>query len=247
MRREKDAKRKAAPTSIALAGDSTPFASRRSALALSFERKAPMQLNYRQRSPAKPFPTPDIPSLSMKSALTALLLIILHCLPDGASAALFDKEIVFTEAEIQTAIDRNAPRQRRVGTLLAVTLREAPKIRLGIPEGRVGIAARMEIALPGNPPIPVEVTGNAGVRYDDQAKAFFLDSPVADSVESVALPREFQAQVRHAVTQVMAVYFRDKPVYVLREDGSAEERAARWLLRRIRIETGKVVATLSPF
>ena len=182
----------------------------------------------------------------MKFALAALLLI-LHCLPDGASAALFDKEIVFTEAEIQTAIDRNAPRQRRVGTLLAVTLREAPKIRLGIPEGRVGIAARMEIALPGNPPIPVEVTGNAGVRYDDQAKAFFLDSPVADSVESVALPREFQAQVRHAVSQVMAAYFRDKPVYVLREDGSAEERAARWLLRRIRIETGKVVATLSPF
>jgi hypothetical protein len=45
----------------------------------------------------------------------------------------------------------------------------------------------------------------------------------------------------------MAAYFREKPVYVLREDGSAEEKAARWLLRRIRIETGKVVATLSPF
>lgn len=183
----------------------------------------------------------------MKSALAALLLIILHCLPHDVSAALFDKEIVFTEAEIQTAIDRNALRQKRVGTMLAVTLREAPKIRLGIPEGRVGIAARMEIALIGNPPFPVDVTGNSGIRYDDQAKAFFLDSPVADSVESIALPREFQAQVRHAVSQVMAAYFRDKPVYVLREDGSAQEIAARWLLRGIRIERGKVVATLSPF
>lgn len=63
----------------------------------------------------------------MKSALAALLLIILHCLPHDVSAALFDKEIVFTEAEIQTAIDRNALRQKRVGTMLAVTLREAPK------------------------------------------------------------------------------------------------------------------------
>jgi len=35
-------------------------------------------------------------------------------------------------------------------------------------------------------------------------------------------------------------------VYVLREDGSAEEIAARWLLRSIRIEPGKVVAILSP-
>ena len=67
------------------------------------------------------------------------------------------KRQVFTEAEIQTAIDRNALRQKRVGTMLAVTLREAPKIRLGIPEGRVGIAARMEIALIGNPPFPVDV------------------------------------------------------------------------------------------
>ena len=183
----------------------------------------------------------------MKSALAALLLIVLHCFPHGASAALFDKEIVFTEAEVQAAIDKNASRQRRAGTMLAVTLLEAPRIRLGTPEGRAGITARMEIALLGNPPIPVEVTGNAGVRYDDQAKAFFLESPVADSVESVALPREFQPQVRRAVTQVMAAYFRDKPVYVLREDGNAEERAARWLLRKIRIETGKVVATLSPF
>ena len=182
----------------------------------------------------------------MKTIL-ALLLIILHCLPGSACGALLDKEVVFTEAEVQTAIDRNAPRQRRAGTMLAVTLSEAPKVRLGIPEGRVGIAARMEIALLGNPPIPVEVTGNAGIRYDDQAKAFFLESPVADSVESVALPREFQPQVRRAVTQVMAAYFRDRPVYVLREDGSTEEVTARWLLRRIRIETGKVVAILAPF
>ena len=106
-------------------------------------------------------------------------------------------------------------RDRRYPGLIAVTLREPPAIRLGDPEGRAGIGAKMDIALLGNPPIPVEVKGNAGIRYDDQAKAFFLDSPVADSVESIALPREFQAQVRHAVSQVMAVYFRDKPVYCL--------------------------------
>lgn len=184
--------------------------------------------------------------MSAKSAL-ATLLLTLSCSTLDASAALFEKEIIFTEAEIQAAIDKNGRLEKRAGSMLAVTLREAPRIRLGTPEGRAGIAARMEITLLGNPPIPVEVTGNAGVRYDDQSKAFFLESPVADSVESVALPREFQPQVRRAVTQVMAAYFREKPVYVLREDGSAEEKAARWLLRRIRIETGKVVATLSPF
>ena len=35
-------------------------------------------------------------------------------------------------------------------------------------------------------------------------------------------------------------------VYVLREDGSLQERTARWLLRSIRIEPGRVAAVLSP-
>ncbi len=119
--------------------------------------------------------------------------------------------------------------------------------RLGIPEGRAGITARMDIAFLGNPPIPVQVQGHAGIRYDDQAKAFFLENPVAEAVESVALRREFEPQVRRAVSQLIAAYFRDRPVYVLRENGSAQESTARWLLRSVRIETGRVVATLSPF
>jgi hypothetical protein len=131
--------------------------------------------------------------------------------------------------------------------LIAVTLREPPAIRLGDPEGRAGIGAKMDIALLGNPPIPVEVKGNAGIRYDDQAKAFYLDSPIADSVESIALPREYEANIRRAVTQLLKAYFRDKPVYVLREDGSLQEATVRRLLKSVRIEPGKVVATLSPF
>ena len=45
---------------------------------------------------------------------------------------------------------------------------------------------------------------------------------------------------------MMASYFRNRPVYVLREDGSLQEQAARWLLRSIRIEPGQVIAVLSP-
>jgi hypothetical protein len=51
---------------------------------------------------------------------------------------------------------------------------------------------------------------------------------------------------RQAITQMMSAYFRSKPVHVLREDGSLQERTARWLLRSIRIEPGRVAAVLSP-
>ena len=114
--------------------------------------------------------------------------------------------------------------------------------------GRLGRQRRPHgVALLGNPPIPVDVVGSAGIRYDDHAKAFFLEKPVADSVRSPALRKEAEPEARRAVTALLSGYFRTKPVYVLREDGNAQELAARWLLRSVRIEPGRVIAILSPF
>lgn len=164
-----------------------------------------------------------------------------------SAAALLDKEISFSEAQIQAAIDKSKPQQLNYGGLLTVSLSAPPKLTLGEPEGRAGIMARVDIALLGNPPIPVDVVGSAGIRYDDHAKAFFLEKPVADSVRSPALRKEAEPEARRAVTALLSGYFRTKPVYVLREDGNAQELAARWLLRSVRIEPGRVIAILSPF
>ena len=105
---------------------------------------------------------------------------------------------------------------------------------------------RSHIALLGQPAVPVDVIATSGLRYDDRSKAFFLDQPVARSLSSAALAREAEPLVLQAVSQLMGSYFRSKPVYVLREDGSEQELAARWLLRSIRIEPGRVAAILSP-
>lgn len=182
----------------------------------------------------------------MKPSLRALLFAIGLSLVGSAGAALFDREVVFLETEIQNSLLKNGPQSQNYGGWMTVSLREAPRVTLGNPEGRVGIAARLYVALLGGNPIPVDVTGTAGVRYDDQHKAFYLENPVADSIESQAIPAEAAPKAKQAINALIASYFRKRPVYVLREDGSAEETAARWLLRSIRIEPGKVVATLSP-
>jgi len=174
--------------------------------------------------------------------VSASMVFSTHC-----DAAFLDKEISFSEAEIQAAIDKSKPQQLNYGGLLTVSLMAPPKLTLGEPEGRAGIVARVDISLLGNPPIQVDVVGSAGIRYDDHAKAFFLEKPVADSVRSPALRKEAEPDARRAVTALLAGYFRTKPVYVLREDGNSQELAARWLLRSIRIEAGRVIAMLSPF
>ncbi|MGA9394263.1 MAG: DUF1439 domain-containing protein [Azonexus sp.] len=176
-----------------------------------------------------------------------IVLIILAVAASCVSADFLDKYISFTEAEIQAALDKSSHVDVRYGSLMTFTLLQTPKITLGNPEERVGVTASMSISLGGGAPVPLDVAGMAGIRYDDKAKAFYLEKPVATSVRSPALSSDEANALRGAATQLIAAYFRSRPVYVLREDGNAQERAARWLLRAIRIEPGKVVATLSPF
>lgn len=163
------------------------------------------------------------------------------------SAGPLEREIYFSEADIQAQVEKSEALQKSYGNgMVVIALLESPKIHLGQPEGRAAVSARMNVSLLGKPAVPVNFEGTAGMRYDDHAKAFFLENPVAHSVQSTALPREAEPMARQAVTQMMTSYFRTRPVYVLREDGSLQEKAARWLLRSIRIEPGRVAATLSP-
>ncbi|PKO88242.1 MAG: hypothetical protein CVU16_14275 [Betaproteobacteria bacterium HGW-Betaproteobacteria-10] len=182
----------------------------------------------------------------LKITRFTLLLVGYLALIGSVSAALFDREVIFTEAEIQKSLLKAGPQAQNYGGWMTVALRDAPTITLGAPADQIGITARLYITLLGSNAIPVDISGTAGVRYDDQSKAFYLENPIAHSIESQAIPREALPDAKRAVNKLIAAYFRKKPVYVLREDGSPEEIAARWLLRSIRIEPGKVVATLSP-
>jgi hypothetical protein len=181
---------------------------------------------------------------SLKTTLGLLALLASNAL---WSAGLLEKEVYFSEADIQTQVEKSGTMQKSYGNgLIVVALIEPPRIHLGDPEGKAAVAARLKVSLLGNPPVPVDVLATSGLRYDDNAKAFFLENPVANSVQSTGIPREAEPMARQAITQMMTAYFRSKPVYVLREDGSLQEKAARWLLRSIRIEPGRVAAVLSP-
>ena len=176
-----------------------------------------------------------------------LFLLTLLCSPMAFSAGFLEREVSFSEAQVQAALDKNGLIEKRYGGVLTVALQEIPRITLGTPAGQATLSVRSEMTLVGQRPLPVDVQATAGIRYDDQSKSFFLENPVVQSVVSRDLPKEAEPAVRRGLTTLLVNYLQRKPVYVLREDGSAEEKAARWLLKSVRIETGKVIATLSPF
>ncbi len=161
-------------------------------------------------------------------------------------AGLLEKEVVFSEADIQAALEKTKPQQLSYGGIVTAVLGEPPRILLDGDDGRARILAALDLEVQGQPPVRVDVAGRAGVRYDDQRKAFYLENPVVDSLQAPALRKEATPAVRLAVSQLVTSYFRSKPVYVLRADGSPQEATARWLLKSVRIEPGRVVAVLSP-
>lgn len=181
--------------------------------------------------------------LIFRAAAAALLALPAMAFPAG----LFEKEVVFSEAEVQAAVDRSGRQQRNYGGLVTVTLAQPPRISLERSDNRAGVTARVDVGIVGYRPVAVDVAGTAGIRFDDAAKAFFLEGATVDSLQAQGLSRDMEPVVRQAVTQLMAGYFRNKPVHVLNPGGSVEERAAHWLLRSVRIERGRVVAVLSPF
>ncbi|MCL2524717.1 MAG: DUF1439 domain-containing protein [Betaproteobacteria bacterium] len=184
------------------------------------------------------------PSRTIRKLLAALALLLAG---NVWSAGLLEQEIQFSEADIQAQIDKNGKVRKSYGKgSIVIALDAPPRIRLGEPEGQATITARLDIALLDQPAVPVDVVSTAGLRYDEPGKAFYLDQPTIRSVHSAALPPEAEPLARQAIGRLLTRYFRDKPIYVLREDGSMQERTARWLLRSIRIEAGRVVAVLSP-
>jgi hypothetical protein len=187
----------------------------------------------------------DEPENFMNIARTLMFLAALTS-SIASGAGLFEREVVFSEADIQSALAKAKPLQLSYGGLVSVALKEPPTVLLDGNDGRARIMTGVDVELQGSKPVRVDVSGRAGVRYDDKSKAFYLENPVVDSVSTPALRKEANPAVREAASQLIAAYFRTKPVYVLREDGSPQEIAARWLLKSVRIEPGRVVAVLSP-
>lgn len=165
----------------------------------------------------------------------------------GVGAGLLDHEVSFSESQVQAAVDRSGLVEKRYGGLMTISLRQPPKITLGVPEGRATISGRLALHSPLlRQEVPVDVVATSGIRYDEVEKAFYLDHPLAESVSSPQLGRDMAPMARQAVDSLLSSHFAKKPVYVLREDATLKEKTARWLLKSVRIEPGRVVAVLTP-
>ncbi len=179
------------------------------------------------------------------SRFLCCLALVFGCCPP--TLAFLEQEVSFSEADVQKELAKRGPQEKRYGELLVASLPEPPAIRLGEPEGRLTVRARVYLSLAGASALPVDLVGTAGLRYDDREKAFYLDQPEAQSVHAPGLDPQWRGLIEQYLNRMLKSYFRKTPAYRLRPDASPQESTARWLLRSVRIEPGRVIAVLAPF
>ena len=77
------------------------------------------------------------------------------------SAGFMEKEVSFSEQEVQAALAKSGNSEKNYGGLVTVALLGAPQITLGTPAGLAGMTARLNIGLLGNVPVAVDIAGTA--------------------------------------------------------------------------------------
>lgn len=84
------------------------------------------------------------------------------------------------------------------------------------------------------------------MTYSEPKKAFFLDTPLIETIDAPFIPKALEAAVMTAITNRLVKRFSTSPIYALRENGPMKERRDWQLLKSIQIRKNEVVATYSP-
>lgn len=176
--------------------------------------------------------------------LIGWLLAIQALLAGCSGANNTDVELVFTEKDVQAAIDRAQKSKPMLNGLLIASLDGSPIVKLGEPPGRIGITAQLALAM-GSKSFSGQVVGSTGLNYDDSKKTFFLDAPQIDTIDAPVLPKNWQSKLQVTASTVLANYMNSVPIYTLPDDGSVPQRTARRFLKSIQIRKGEMVAILS--
>ena len=171
------------------------------------------------------------------------LLVAMSTLFAGCALAIgTEREVIFTAKDIQAAVEKSPKSAKLLDGNVVVALQGLPTFKLGEPPHRVGVSANFTVQAIGARPVPVSFMGSANVVYSVSKKAFFIDAPLVDSIESSLIPKSMEVVVSQAITRHLTNMFSATPVYTLRQTGNIKEQAIAASLKSIEIRKDEVVA-----
>ncbi|MFA9462455.1 DUF1439 domain-containing protein [Thiohalorhabdus sp. Cl-TMA] len=150
-----------------------------------------------------------------------------------------------TEPEIQKKLDEQLPLTKTYLVIIQVTLNN-PEIDLveGSDRVRAGLDVELNIAgYQGSKPLEGTVDVSSGILYRAEKGQFFLSDPVIENLKVQGIPEEYLKKAKKALTEALAEYYKDQPIYTLDPD-DMRQAVARMVLKDVSVENKQLVLTL---
>ena len=175
----------------------------------------------------------------MGSTLTTLTLILATCA--GCATGLLQKEMIFSQAQLQKKVDAVFPVDENKA-LLRVRFSN-PQVILPTAGERIGLALDIRAQLPGGRKARGRLHVDSGLIYDPNRGEIALADPRLDSLDVAGVPKRFESALQAVAEVVAKRYLAQIPVYRLNAD-DYKESLAKLVLKSVSVRDGEVVAVI---
>jgi hypothetical protein len=150
-----------------------------------------------------------------------------------------------SESEIREKLDEKLPLTKSYFLIIHITLKN-PRVLLenGTKRVNAGLDVLLNITIGKNTkPLGGTIDVSGGVRYLAENGEFFLTNPVIENLGVQGIPDKYLLKVNKALTQALAKYYEENPIYTLRAT-DVKKAAARMVLKDVVVENKELVVTL---
>ena len=152
-------------------------------------------------------------------------------------------EIEVTEQQVQQVVASGFPKTKRLMQLTELRL-ENPRIKLDDQQNRLHARLETRLQLQGIPiPVKGHIIASGKLDYHPQENTFFLKEIEVQRIDVKGLPDSVENRLRDGMTLFTREALGAVPVYQLQEK-DLSERAAKMVLKKVRVEQGKMVLTM---
>ena len=167
-----------------------------------------------------------------------LLLVAGVC---ACGSGLLRKEIVFTQADLQSKVEKSFPVKKKK-KLVKVELSN-PDILLAAGSERIGMRLDIAAGLPGMGTVTGSAEADGDLVYRSEEGKIAITNSKLRQLDIGEIPSAYRKTVEAVAASLTRMYLSDVTIYTLNQD-EFKESLAKLILRTIAIEDGRVVVEI---
>ena len=168
-------------------------------------------------------------------------MLLIFVVLSACSSSLLRKEIVFTQADLQSKVEKSFPVKKKK-EFVKVELSN-PDILLAAGSERIGMRMQIAVALPGMGTVSGAMEADGDLVYRSDEGKIAITNTRLRQLDIEEVPSAYQKTVEAIAASLAKRHLSDVTVYTLNQD-DFKESLAKLILRTIAVEDGRVVVEI---